>query len=159
MYDFSKYLRKIIEDKDYTKPIPFLEELDYIETYLRLEKTRFGSRLQIEYQIEAKEFWVLPLTIQPFVENAVKHGIFSLAEGGTICISSYIKEEYIVIEISDNGVGFDSSKLREIMEEKKSVGLRSAIYRIENEMRGKCSITSSQEEGISGTKVQVMLPK
>lgn len=159
LYDFSKYLRKIIEDKDYTKPIPFLEELDYIETYLRLEKTRFGSRLQIEYQIEAKEFWVLPLTIQPFVENAVKHGIFSLVEGGTICISSYIKEEYIVIEISDNGVGFDSSKLREIMDEKKSVGLRSAIYRIENEMRGKCSITSSQEEGISGTKVQVMLPK
>lgn len=159
LYDFSKYLRKIIEDKDYTKPIPFFEELDYIETYLRLEKTRFGNRLQVEYQIEAKEFWVLPLTIQPFVENAVKHGIFSLVEGGTICISSYIKEEHIVIEISDNGVGFDSSKLREIMEEKKSVGLRSAIYRIENEMRGKCSITSSQEEGISGTKVQVMLPK
>ena len=159
LYDFSQYLRKIIEDKDYTKPIPFLEELDYIETYLRLEKTRFGNRLQVEYQIEAKEFWVLPLTIQPFVENAVKHGVFSLVEGGTIRIASYIKEEHIVIEISDNGVGFDSSKLIEILEEKKSVGLRSAIYRIENEMRGKCSITSSQKEGASGTKVQVILPK
>lgn len=158
LYDFSKYLRKNIEEKDYMKPIPFLEELDYIETYLRLEQTRFGERLKVEYHVEEKEFWVLPLTIQPFVENAVKHGLFPQKNGGTIRLSSYKQNDHIVIEIKDDGIGFESSDLQKFLDNKKSVGLRSAIYRIESEMRGKCSITSSTKD-VSGTFVRVVLPK
>ena len=156
LYDFSMYLRKNIEEKDYMKPIPFGEELDYIETYLRLEQTRFGERLKVKYDIEEKEFWVLPLTIQPFVENAVKHGLFPKKNGGTLTISTYKKNQQIVIELQDDGVGFDVNNLQKILDEKKSVGLRSAIYRIESEMRGKCNITSSEQEG---TFVRVILPQ
>ena len=158
LYDFSMYLRKNIEEKDYMKPIPFGEELDYIETYLRLEQTRFGERLNVKYQIEEKEFWVLPLTIQPFVENAVKHGLFPKKNGGTLKISTYRKGNQIMIEILDDGVGFETENLQTILEEKKSVGLRSAIYRMESEMGGKCSIIS-QEQGIQGTFVRIILPQ
>lgn len=158
LYDFSMYLRKNIEEKDYTKPIPFGEELDYIETYLRLEQTRFGERLKVNYHIQEKEFWVLPLSIQPFIENAVKHGLFQKKSGGTLEISTYKKDGQIVIEIRDDGVGFEVENLPTILNEKKSVGLRSAIYRIESEMRGECDITS-RENGESGTLVKVILPQ
>lgn len=158
LYDFSKYLRSNIEEKDYTKQIPFREELDYIETYLRLEKTRFRDRLQVEYQIDTSEFRVLPLTIQPFVENAVKHGVFSKKEGGTIFVKAYEHEKEVVVEVCDDGIGFDISKLDEIMDDKKSVGLRSAIYRIESGMKGKCTIKNRQD-GVTGTWVKIQLPK
>lgn len=158
LWDFSMYLRNNIEERDYMKQIPFLEELDYIETYLRLEQTRFGERLKVEYDIKANDFRVLPLTIQPFVENAVKHGLFSAKYGGTIRLSTLETEDQILIEIQDDGIGFDTSKLPEILKEKKSVGLRSAIYRIENEMRGICRIIS-RENGNGGTLVQVILAK
>ena len=158
LYDFSMYLRKNIEEKDYTKPVPFGEELDYIETYLRLEQTRFGNRLNVEYHIEERSFWVLPLSIQPFVENAVKHGLFPKRGGGTLCISVTEDQQQIVIEIKDNGVGFDAENLQRIIDEKRSVGLRSAIYRIETEMKGQCRIIS-KESGIEGTIVRVTLPR
>lgn len=158
LYDFSMYLRKNIEEKDYMKPIPFGEELNYIETYLRLEQTRFGERLKVEYDILEREFWVLPLTIQPFVENAVKHGLFQKKNGGTLEIHTYKKDGQIFIEIRDNGVGFNVEKISNILNEKKSVGLRSAFYRIESEMGGKCNITS-RENGETGTLVKVILPQ
>ena len=158
LYDFSMYLRKNIEEKDYMKPIPFGEELDYIETYLRLEQTRFGERLKVNYRIEEKEFWVLPLTIQPFVENAVKHGLFPKKHGGTLEIATSKQDGNIVIEIRDDGVGFEVEKLQQILNEKKSVGLRSAIYRIETEMRGQCNITSREQTAV-GTYVRVILPQ
>ena len=155
LYDFSKYLRKNIEEKDYMKKIPFMEELDYIETYLRLEQTRFGERLRVDYEIEKKDFRVLPLTIQPFVENAVKHGLFPKKNGGTIQIKTYENDHKIFLEIKDDGVGFDAENLNQIIKEKKSVGLKSAIYRIED-MRGKCNIISQKEQG---TFVRIILPK
>ena len=158
LYDFSMYLRKNIEEKDYMKPIPFGEELDYIETYLRLEQTRFGERLKVKYHIQEKEFWVLPLTIQPFVENAVKHGLFPKKNGGTLELYTYKKDGQVVIEIRDDGVGFEIENLPNILNEKRSVGLRSAIYRIESEMRGKCNITS-KENNMEGTLVRVILPQ
>lgn len=157
LWDFSMYLRNNIEEKDCMKQIPFLEELDYIETYLRLEQTRFGDRLNIKYDIQITDFWVLPLTIQPFVENAVKHGLFPMKQGGTLQIRTCGTEDQIRIEIQDDGVGFDATKLSEIMEKKTSVGLRSAVYRIETEMRGKCSIASCENRG--GTLVLVLLPR
>lgn len=158
LYDFSMYLRKNIEERDYTKPVPFGEELDYIETYLRLEQTRFGKRLKVKYHIEEREFWVLPLSIQPFVENAVKHGLFPKRGGGTLCISVTENQQKIVIEIRDDGIGFDASNLKAIIEKKHSVGLRSAIYRIETEMKGQCRIFS-KESGIEGTLVRMTLPR
>lgn len=158
LYDFSIYIRKNMEEKDYTKPIPFLEELDYIKTYLKLQKLRFGDRLEVVYDIQYPEFWILPLTIQPFVENAVKHGIMEMRDGGTVWIRTRRKRDRIEIVVEDNGVGFDVSQMENQQKEGKSLGMRSAMYRLKYEMNGVCRIESSRKSGKSGTCVTIELP-
>ena len=64
--------------------IPFSEELKHVEAYVNIEKIRFGDRVQVEFQIEAKSFQVPSLSVQPLVENAIKHGICKKMEGGTV---------------------------------------------------------------------------
>lgn len=159
LYEFSKYFRKNFEQKDYTKPVPFPQELDYIATYLKLEKARFGDKLKVEYEIEEKTFWVLPLTIQPFVENAVKHGIFPATYDGIIKISTKKVNGGTLIEIRDNGVGFDSKELNEKLAAKKSVGFRSAKLRLEEGLGASVDIRSSTKAGKSGTTVSIVIPE
>ena len=159
LYDFSKYVRKNMEQKDYSKPIPFLEELDYIKTYLKLETLRFDEKLQVKYDIREKGFWILPLTIQPFVENAVKHGLLEKKQGGTVTIVTYKENDKIIISIQDDGVGFNTKEFWAGFENRKSVGMKSAIFRLENEMNAECQIESSMQEESSGTRIKIILPE
>ncbi len=158
LYDFSKYIRSNIEEKDYSKPIPFLEEMDYVDTYLKLEQLRFGDKIKVEKDFETSEFWVLPLTIQPFVENAVKHGLMESKKGGTIWIRSRKAGDRVCVEIEDNGVGFDVDKMYKDKDSGKAVGMKSAMYRIQYNLDGICQVTSSQKPGESGTTVHIELP-
>ena len=81
--DFSVYLRENM-DSISSRPVRFYKELSHINTYLRLEKLRFGDKINVVYDIEAEDFEIQPLTVQPIVENAVKHGICMKENGGTI---------------------------------------------------------------------------
>lgn len=159
LYEFSKYIRSNLENKDYSKPVPFPEELNYIETYLALEQARFGDMLRIEYDIETREFWVLPLSVQPFVENAVKHGLFNKRDGGTVRIITRRMPGGTLVEIRDDGVGFDTNEVKKMVENRSGVGMSSAIVRIEEEMGGKVSLFSSMKPGASGTCVRIELPE
>lgn len=159
LYDFSKYIRKNMEQKDYSKPIPFLEELDYIKTYLSLETLRFEDKLHVEYDIFEDEFFILPLTVQPFVENAVKHGLLPTKGGGTVYISTRRTEGFIEVQIMDNGVGFDVKKFWDGLEERKTVGMKSAIFRLKNEMNAVIDIKSSMEPGMSGSVIKIQIPE
>ena len=159
LYDFSKYVRRNMEQKDYSKLIPFLEELDYIKTYLKLETLRFDDKLQVEYDIKEKGFWILPLTIQPFVENAVKHGLLEKKHGGTVTIATYKENDKVIISIKDDGVGFDTYEFWAGFENRKSVGMKSAIFRLEKEMNAECQIESSMQEENSGTWIKIILPE
>lgn len=154
LYDFSKYIRKNLEQKDYSRPIPFLEELDHINTFLKLEQARFGDAVKIQYDIQDKDFRILPLTVQPFVENAIKHGQLTMKEDGWLRISTRKIGQSHVIEIADNGVGFDAYNVEKSLENKKSVGMRSAILRLENEMNA----TVSFHSGFGGTQVRIDIP-
>lgn len=73
--DFSGYLRGNIDSLTVKGNIPFSQELDHAKKYLAIEKKRFGERIRIEYAIEEEDFSLPVLTLQPIVENAVKHGI------------------------------------------------------------------------------------
>ena len=159
LYDFSKYMREKLEQKDYGKPIPFKEELEHIRTYLKLEGARFGDTVQVIYHLQDTAFHVLPLTIQPFVENAIKHGLFQVENGGVLTISSYAGEHCHVVEVVDNGIGFDASNLDAILENKSSVGLRSALMRLEKEMKAKVTIHSRTDTAQSGTHVRIEIPE
>ena len=100
----------------------------------------------------------MPLSIQPFVENAVKHGLAGEKEGGLLRISTRLNSNgRTVVRIEDNGVGFDPSLLDAVFEEKRSVGMRSAVMRLEKQMGAKVAILSSTTPGRSGTCVQIEL--
>ena len=158
LYDFSKYIRNKIQDKDYMKPIPFGEEMDYIDTYLKLEKLRFGDRIKVVKDFQTGDFFVLPLTIQPFVENAVKHGLMMSKKGGTIWMSTRKTDGHIYIEIKDDGIGFDLDKMEENIDRHKSIGLKSAMFRLQHEMGAGCDIQSKMDGEDHGTRVLIDLP-
>lgn len=162
LYEFSKYFRKNLERQDYTKPVPFLQELDYISTYLKLECARFGDKMTVQYDMETTEFWVLPLTIQPFVENAVKHGLNGPSadpmKNGILKITSRKLENSSVVTVEDNGTGFDAESVAANLAGLPSVGMRSAVMRLEKELGAKVDIKSSMLPGKSGTVIRIEIP-
>ena len=81
----------------------FEKELEHIKTYLSLEQMRFGDELKVEYDIQYKDFSLPSLTVQPIVENAVRHGATMNEDGGRITIRSCKTEDGAVITITDNG--------------------------------------------------------
>ena len=104
---FSKYLRGNMDSITQKTPIPFSEELEHIKNYCDIELLRFGDKLEIIYDTEFVEFNVPSLTIQPLVENAIKHGVTKKAEGGRVKLSTQFADDCYYVIIEDDGVGFD----------------------------------------------------
>ena len=107
MYDFSKYLRANIDNVNNIDGIDFASEVDHIKSYVNIEKLRFGDRVNAEYDIQCDDFFVPPLAIQGLVENAIQYGILAKMRGGTIWLRSYETDDYDVVEIEDDGIGFN----------------------------------------------------
>ena len=105
--DFAEYLRGNFTSLNNEKLISFDKQLEQVRFYLNIEKARFGERVNAFFDILTQDFEVPTLTLQPLVENAVRHGICKRAEGGTITIRSFETQDEFVVEIADDGVGFD----------------------------------------------------
>jgi signal transduction histidine kinase len=148
--DFSRYLRKNLSSLNSESTIPFEEELSHVECYLKIEKARFRERLNIVYSIGCRDFSIPPLTVQPLVENAVKHGVTKKADGGTVKICTYDTNISYVIEIIDDGVGFDTDNAQ------MHVGLENVRSRIMAMCKGDVTVKSTI--GV-GTRVTVEIPK
>lgn len=140
---FTEYLRTNLSTLTDIGLITFNNELRHIETYLELEKMRFDDRLNVVYDIKNRDFLVPSLSLQPIVENAVKHGILKKIEGGTVIIRTYEKDDAYIVEISDNGVGFDPNNI----EETNHYGLKNVQYRISSMCKGEMEIISRKDEG------------
>ena len=148
--DFSQYLRRNIGTLMSEELIPFEQEMDHVECYLKIEKARFRERLNVIYSIQCKNFTLPPLTLQPLVENAIKHGVTKKAEGGTIKITTYDTDTDYVVEIIDDGVGFEFETTE------MHVGLQNVRSRIAAMCRGELSVKSTV--GV-GTRVTIEIPK
>lgn len=152
--EFSVYLRGNLDALSIQENIPFENELNHVRNYLAIEKTRFGDRLNIVYNIEDTDFMIPVLTIQPLAENAVKHGIMKKIEGGTLKISSYRTDDGHIVEIEDNGAGFEQNK--EIKDDNMiHVGIQNVKSRLEMMCNGKIDVKSSIG---SGTKITIFIP-
>ena len=79
-------------------------DLDIVKNYMFVEKQRFGDKLEVEYDLKSEEFFIPILSIQPIVENAVRHGIRRKSEGGKITISTFSEKEYHCVIVSDDGI-------------------------------------------------------
>ena len=107
LYDFSNYLRANIDNAMNLEGIPFASEVSHIKSYVNIEKVRYADRLNMEYDIQADEFTVPPLSVQPLVENAIKHGVSKKVGGGTVLLKSYERPDCYVVEVNDDGLGFN----------------------------------------------------
>ena len=150
--NFSLYLRGNFSELDSVAPIRFEEELKHIEYYVNIEKVRFPD-MSIEYDVEATEFVLPALSVQPLVETAIKHGLMRRESGGTVLVRSYETPTHFCVEVKDDGVGFDTSLP---IDEKKHVGLRNIRGRLNAMVNG--DIILESKPGV-GTKAVIMIPK
>ena len=150
--NFSLYLRGNFSELNSVTPIRFAEELKHVEYYVNIEKVRFPD-MSIEYHVEATEFVLPALSVQPLVENAIKHGLMRLETGGTVLIHSYETPEHFCVEVKDDGVGFDTSVP---IDRKKHVGLHNIRGRLKAMMDGDLLLESKPGEG---TRAVIMIPK
>ncbi|MDO4869891.1 MAG: histidine kinase [Bacillota bacterium] len=156
---FTVHLRNCIRAMTKDEPLPFAQELENIKAYINIEKMRFGDKLRVHYDILWDEFDILPLTIQPIVENAIRHGIYGKGrEGGDVFLRSWEEEDAFIVEVEDTGTGFDVNEYREQQSrgQSESTGLMNVSFRLEQVMGAGLDITS--EIG-KGTTVTVRIPK
>ena len=150
--NFSLYLRGNFSELDSVTPIRFTEELKHVEHYVNIEKVRFPD-MTIVYDVAATEFVLPALSVQPLVENAIKHGLMRLESGGTVVIRSFETPTHFCVEVKDDGVGFDPTLP---LDEKKHVGLRNIRGRLKAMVDGDLILESKPG---SGPKAVVMIPK
>ena len=151
---FSDHLRNNLEALSQHELITFRKELDHIRTYLELERIRFGEELSVIYDIEEDSFLLPVLTVQPLVENAVKHGIAKKRGGGVVTIASRQTENGYQIQITDTGAGFDTEHYMD--DGKVHVGLMNVRQRLASQMNATVEIDSVPG---SGTTVTVSIPR
>ena len=151
---FSDHLRNNLEAISQKELITFRKELDHIHTYLELEQIRFGEELSIVYDIEEDSFFLPVLSVQPLVENAVKHGIAKKRGGGVVTISSQKTETAYRITVSDTGVGFDVDRYMD--DGKVHVGLINVRQRLASRMNATVDVDSTPG---NGTTVTVTIPR
>lgn len=148
--DFSDYLRGNLNAlKGTNEPVPFEEELKHIEVYLSLEKLRFDDELEIVYDIETKDFFVPPLSIQPLIENAVKHGVGKAINGGTVKFETHKIEGGYIIRVTDDGVGFDTNETKN--DERAHIGIENVKKRLAMLMDARLTIESKPGKGTVAT--------
>jgi sensor histidine kinase YesM len=151
LIDLSAMLRYALASRVDTSgdEVTFREELRLAEEYLALEKLRLGDRLIVERDIDeaAYSLEIPSLTLQPLVENAVKHGLEPLSAGGKLLIRATSNEGFLHLEIKDNGQGCEPL----IVDTSKGLGLATIKRRLQLYYRGhaKFSVSTSPEKGFS----------
>lgn len=129
---FSKLTRQILENSN-ENYISLTEELTMIENYLVIQQllysNKFDFRITIEDTIDTETILLPPMLTQPFIENAIKHGLANKSENGKIEIAFYLKDDKLLFEVADNGSGFDGSKK---VENHKSLAMSITNERLVN---------------------------
>lgn len=167
---FSKLVRNIL-DSTVEEYIPLEEEISTIENYLELQKIRFQNRfdytLEVDEAINTENMYIPPMLAQPFIENSIEHGIKHKGSKGNIHIRFTLKNNYLVFEVEDDGVGRE--KAREILytqnREHKSLATAITIERIRvlnKKLKKKIMLhildLMDANNQPSGTKVQIKIP-
>ena len=152
VHDFAKYLRGNFRELDNPKPILMSREMEHVHHYVSIENVRFPD-MTFSFEMNSEDFHIPALTIQPIVENAIKHGLMKLQKGGMIRVVSYDTDTHHCVSVVDDGVGFDTSVL---IDERQHVGLRNIRERLKTMVGGSLEINSMVG---AGTKVLIKIPK
>ncbi|WP_408071055.1 sensor histidine kinase [Butyrivibrio sp. JL13D10] len=148
---FGRYLRINIGALDKNELIPFEKEFEHTRVYSEIEITRFPN-IRIDYDIEDDNFELPALTLQPIVENAIRHGV-RIRKAGSIWITVKTESGFHVITVRDNGKGFDVEKLK--TSEEEHFGLKTIKDRLNTLCGGELTVESVIDVG---TTVTVKIP-
>ena len=152
--EFSDYLRVNIDSLKLRVPVPFRVERRHVETYLKLEKLSMEDSLNYTLDCRTEDFRLPALTLQPLVENAVKHGIGRRENGGNIWIQTRETADEWLFSVRDDGVGFNVGELK--CDGRSHIGIDNARERLRLMCGGALAISSAPGEG---TEVVIRLPK
>lgn len=132
--DLSDYLRGSFDLNNDEGLTTLSKELELVRAYVSIEQARFKERLQVHYHLLEDVDCTLPLlTIQPLVENAIRHGIMCRMEGGEIHITALLEPDHVRIEVRDNGVGIEPDrvvKFLELNQDQRGVGMANIHRRL-----------------------------
>lgn len=160
---FSKLMRGVMENssEDF---IPFQQELDLLQNYLALEKTRFADKFDYEITVDEnlnQQNLQLPgMMVQPFLENAIWHGLRYKTEKGFLKLSFKKENQHLKITIEDNGIGIEESKKQKTIHQKnrEGRGMKNTLERIRllNDLYKK-NIVCSVKDSPNGVLVQIIM--
>ena len=151
--DFSDYLRSHLDEMSTSRLVPFGQEMDHVYHYVSLEMADPTVPIEVTYDLKAEDFMIPPLTVQPLVENAIRHGIRTREQGGAVTVSSHREAGRIVVRVCDNGSGFSSATSRQ--NERREVGIENVRERIERQ----CGGTLDVQSGSEGTVATLTIPE
>lgn len=150
--EFSNFLRYKFRFQDTDGLVSIKEELSLVRSYLYIEKVRFDERLQVVWEIDDCEELQVPfLSIQPLVENAIRHGIMKRTRGGELHIRISVRDTLTEITVQDNGIGMDEVQLQRVLERKadrsSGVGLINTDQRLKRHFGTGLHIKSTLGKG------------
>ena len=129
--DLSNYLRYNLDNN--LKSVELIKELNQIDTYIKIEKARFGEKLNIIYDVEESlyNFQIPSLIIQPLVENSIKHGILKKRDNGFVKIIVKRIDKDIEVAIEDDGVGIEQAVIDNLDKKiEENIGLKNVHQRL-----------------------------
>ncbi|WP_162463398.1 sensor histidine kinase [Paenibacillus psychroresistens] len=170
--EFSTYLRFSFDFTNLEPSVPFDREWTLVEAYLKLEQARFGESLQIYVDVaQAKDIRLPPLSLQPLIENAIRHGVMKRSEGGSIRITARVIDNEVELAVEDSGIGIPNEQLVSLLSklsidsdfdetpntsDVNGIGLKNIQHRLVHTY-GKGLIISSIVQ--QGTLVKFRIPK
>lgn len=162
--DLSNYLKRSF-DLDLKNDLVTIEnELKLIEAFVEIEKARFGERVQVTYDIDSEvvAIPIIPLVIEPLVENAIRHGVLKNKHGGEVKLMIKSLEQGIYISVEDNGKGMDSTQIKRIQNGESDMdsaqGNGVSLSNVFTRLRSVYGIELLFETNSNGTKVYFTIP-
>ena len=137
-----------------TTPVPFATELDHVKNYLELEQMSSDDTINFVLDVQTTNFMLPALSLQPLVENAVKHGVTKQLNGGTITLRTRELNDCFEVTVEDDGVGFNPEAALD--DGRPHVGMQNVRQRLDSMCGGKLIVSS--EPG-KGTKAVVTIPR
>ena len=152
--DLSGYIRSNIDALSSEELITFDDEFEHIRKYINLELADPARQFRFDYELDVRNFLLPALTVQPIVENAIKHGALTHTDGsGIVSLTTEAFGEYIRITVTDNGLG--NNGLTENENTKKGIGIENTKDRLYTLCKGSLSVSTTE----AGTKAIILIPK
>lgn len=149
---FTGYLRGNIDAVTNDELIPFTKELEHINQYIALERAGIDRKFEVDFDFEIEDFSIPALTVQPMVENAVKHGALSRRDGtGRVRVTTRRIGRFISVTVTDNGV---EVSMTDKQRDHQSIGIENARARLESQCGGSLTVKRTD----SGTESVIILP-